>query len=59
MGINESLVITWAMMSVRMTTPILFAALGGLLTSRTGVFNLALEGMMLSGAFFWLLWCPD
>jgi ABC-type uncharacterized transport system permease subunit len=52
LGINESLVITWAMMSVRMTTPILFAALGGLLTSRTGVFNLALEGMMLSGAFF-------
>jgi general nucleoside transport system permease protein len=32
-------------------TPILFAALAGLLCGRVGVFNLALEGQMLVGAF--------
>jgi len=52
LGINDSTFITWILMSIRMTAPILFAALGGLLTSRVGIFNLALEGMMLSGAFF-------
>ena len=32
-------------------TPILFAALAGVLCGRVGVFNLALEGQMLIGAF--------
>ena len=32
-------------------TPILFAALAGVLCGRVGVFNLALEGQMLVGAF--------
>lgn len=35
---------------IRVTTPILFAALGGCITARTGVPNIALEGMMLCAA---------
>lgn len=37
--------------AIRMTSPILLAALGGLLCSRVGTFNVALEGFMLIGAF--------
>jgi len=36
-------------------TPILLAALGGTMTYYAGIFNIAMEGMMLSGAFFAVL----
>ena len=37
--------------SVRIATPLLFAALGGVLSENAGTFAVGLEGMMLMGAF--------
>ena len=38
--------------AIRLTSPILLAALGGLFTDRGGMFNISLEGQMLVAAFF-------
>ena len=51
MLLDPALMTDFLTTALRLSVPIIFAALGGVLAERSGVYNIGLEGMILAGAF--------